>query len=99
MIYLTVSFSGFIVRSEFITASQSSSDLTWTLRVTVDPLKKMQSSFISLIVYIHNEGEGQMDLNGNMDKGMVEEIFGHTPEVEWVWLKHNPCCCFILCCK
>ena len=69
------------MKSEFISDTEPSYGDTWTLRVTAEPLRKMQRSFLSVIIYVYDEGRGQMDLNGNIDKGMVEEIFGHTPEV------------------
>ncbi len=75
---------GFLIKSEFISDSQPGYGNTWTLRVTAEPLRKMQRSFLSVIIYVYNEGSGQMDMNGNINKGMVEEIFGHTQEVQCI---------------
>ena len=77
------------MKSEFISTSQPGSGDTWTLRVTAEPLMKMQKSFLSLIVYVYNSGRGQMEMSGNIEKGMVEEIFGHTPDVSCVMIEFH----------
>lgn len=34
-----------------------------------------------MILYIYNNGRGEMGVYRDQKKGSVEEVFGHTPEV------------------
>lgn len=65
---------------DFILVEQGELGHTWTIRVTANPIKHSAIVF-SLILYIYNNGRGEMGVYRDQRKGSVEEVFGHTPEV------------------
>ena len=67
------------VETDFITLSEPDLGDAWTSRLTLKP-RVQQPQLVSLILYVYNEGAGEMAFVKS-PKDSIEEIYGHTPEV------------------
>lgn len=68
--------------TDFLTLSEPSLGDTWTSRLTMKS-RVAQPQLVSLIMYVYNEGAGEMAF-AKTSKNSIEEIYGHTPEVSRV---------------
>ena len=69
--------------TNFLTRSEVGRGDTWTARIRAESTVASRPTLFSLILYIYNEGEGDMSLKGSRERGMVEEVFGVTPDVSF----------------
>ena len=69
--------TGLILKTDFISRSDSAHGESWTARFSGHS-SSAKSSLVSLVLYVHNEGRGEMayHLSGN---NSIQEIYGHTP--------------------
>ena len=67
------------LNTDFVTLSEPSLGDTWTSRITLRS-RVTQPQLVSLIMYVYNEGAGEMAF-AKTSKNSIEEIYGHTPEV------------------
>ena len=68
-----------MIETEFLTMANSSLGETWSARIRGKPLSQ-RPVLSSLIVYLYNEGRGQMAYHLSGQRSL-EEVYGHTPEV------------------
>ena len=68
-----------IIETEFLTMANASLGETWSARIRGKPLSQ-RPVLASLIVYLFNEGRGEMAYHLSGQRSL-EEVFGHTPEV------------------
>ena len=67
------------LRTEFLSRYNRDIGDTWTARVRGQS-RVEQPQLVTMIMYIYNEGEGEMACSTSKSNA-IEEIFGHTPEV------------------
>ena len=67
------------LNTDVVIQSQPSLGDTWTARFALKP-RIAQPKLVSLILYVYNEGPGEMAFVKS-PKNSIEEIYGHTPEV------------------
>ena len=68
------------LRTEFLSRSDPGLGETWTARL-VGESRVTRPLLVSLILYVYNEGDGEMAFH-TTTKESVEEIYGYTPEVQ-----------------
>ena len=80
--------TGLILETEFLTMANASLGETWSARIRGKP-PSQRPVLSSLIVYIYNEGRGEMSYHLSGQRSL-EEVYGHTPEVvgECVYVLH-----------
>ena len=69
-----------VIETEFLTMANASLGETWSARIRGKPLTQ-RPVLASLIVYLYNEGKGEMAYRPPGGQRPLEEIYGHTPEV------------------
>ena len=69
-----------VIETEFLTMANASLGETWSARIRGKPLSQ-EPVLASLIVYLYNEGKGEMAYRLSRGQRSVEEVYGHTPEV------------------
>ena len=71
-----------IIETDFLTMANASLGETWTVRIRGKPRQPLsqQPVLASLIVYLYNEGRGEMAYHLSGQRS-VEEVYGHTPKV------------------
>ena len=69
-----------MIETEFLTTANASLGETWSVRIRGKPLTQ-QPVLASLIVYLYNEGKGEMAYLLSGGQRSLEEVYGHTPEV------------------
>ena len=85
----SVCFVAIVLDTDFLTmATETALGDSWTGRVSIRP-RGNQAQLVSLIFYVYNEGEGEMAYAKTADN-IMEEIYGHTPEVGGVRLVGVP---------
>jgi len=74
-----------VLETDFLTmATEKALGDSWTGRVSIHP-RGNQAQLVSLIFYVYNEGEGEIAY-AKTAENIMEEIYGHTPEVGGVRL-------------
>ena len=69
-----------MLETEFLTMANTSLGETWSARIRGKPLSQ-RPILTSLIVYLFNEGKGEMAYRTSGGQRSLEEVYGHTPEV------------------
>ena len=77
--------------TDFLTHSEVGRGDTWTARIRAESTAANRPAHFSLILYIYNEGDGEMSFRGSRERGPVEEIFGITPNVSSGRKATTPC--------
>ena len=67
------------LKTDFFTRADPRLGETWTARFTGTPLIQ-RPVLVSLILYVYNEGEGEMEVRTSQ-RDSIEEVYGFTPEV------------------
>ncbi|CAI8033803.1 Mannosyl-oligosaccharide glucosidase [Geodia barretti] len=68
-----------MLETEFLTMANTSLGETWSARIRGKPLSQ-RPILTSLIVYLFNEGKGEMAYRTSGGQRSLEEVYGHTPE-------------------
>ena len=82
--------TGLILETEFLTMANASLGETWSARIRGKPLSQ-RPVLSSLIVYIYNEGRGEMAYHLSGQRSL-EEVYGHTPEVHTMYIVGDSVC-------